>query len=561
LPDTSESLIAAGVAAVEALASPIQVRLALTGRCEAAQLRAAWATVVQNHQILRGGLARSGYANGNGERSNGHAGVNGNGNAPNALRVPWQEYDLRELSRAETQNWISSFLETDHSQKMLAGRAPILRTALLRIGPDYCELVCSIHPFLGAQVSAAELADILAQVSGATVRIEQSETRRSDGEATRQQHAESNGVASAVAMPSISASSDAREASDTITEQLTAVWESVLKTSPLGPDDDFFEAGGHSLLAARLLAKIEQVMGVELPLASLLEAPTIRQQASLIRNGKLPASGPVENNLPKVSQLPLFYLGGDPTFRPLSRKLSELREFHSLGLHASLLNRLKQHTLEAIAEQFVTMIRERRPHGPYLLAGWCAHGLLAYEVATQLKAQGEEVAQVLMLETVNPVRLKQYSGWRRVVARVQLKFHLLKFECAYLQQLNSAQAKDYIAARASQKVSRIKQSVRELLGHTADTDQGPLDVLYRAASRYYPKPYDGRVMLIRSLDRTLGFGSQLHLGWDDVLGEVLEVCETPGNHYTIYMEPNVDTLARKMDACLKNAEQELWQAR
>ena len=357
---------------------------------------------------------------------------------------------------------------------------------------------------------------------------------------------------------------NAEDKADETEKQLTAVWEAVLKTAPVGPNDDFFDLGGHSLLAARLLARIEQAMGVELPLASLLEAPTIRQQAGLIRNGKrislAAGNGTGESRASATTtQLPFFYLGGDPTFRPLSRKLSELREFHSLGMHASLIVKLTNRTLEGIAEQFVSMIRERRPKGPYMLGGWCAHGLLAYEVARQLKAQGQEVAHVLMLETVNPVRMKQYSGWRRIIARIQLKFHLLKFETAYLRQLNRTQAKDYIASRASQKISRIRQSVRELLGQTVDTDQGPLDVLYVAASKYYPKPYDGRVTLVRGTERTLGFGSQLHVGWDDVLGDELEVCETPGNHYTIYMEPHVEMLAHKMDACLKKAEEQAAQ--
>ena len=238
-----------------------------------------------------------------------------------------------------------------------------------------------------------------------------------------------------------------------------------------------------------------------------------------------------------------------------------MREFHSLGLPTSVFGKLKQVSLETIAEQIVRMIRERRAEGPYMLGGWCAHGLLAYEAARQLKAAGQEVAEVLILETVNPVRMNQYSGWRRIIARIQLKFHLLKFENAYLRQLNREQKKDYLAARASQKLSRIKQSLRKILGQTAEMDQGPLDVLYAAASMYYPKPYEGHVVLIRSLERTFGFARQLDLGWRDILGEELEICETPGNHYTIYMEPNVDTLARKMDECLRRAEQRAMRAK
>jgi thioesterase domain-containing protein len=234
----------------------------------------------------------------------------------------------------------------------------------------------------------------------------------------------------------------------------------------------------------------------------------------------------------------------------------------------SLIEKLKdRNSLECIAEQFVQSIRERRPEGPYMLGGWCAHGLLAFEVARQLEAQGQEVAQVLLLETVNPVRMKQYSGWKRTIARVQLKIHLLKFEYAYVQQLNATQARHYIAGRTAQKLARMRQSLRRALKaanfypELEDPSSGnPLDVLYAAAARYHPKPYSGQVTLIRSTQRTFGFGHVLDLGWSEFLGDNLEISETPGNHYTIYMQPNVDALAHKMNVCLRKAEGRTMQA-
>ena len=351
-------------------------------------------------------------------------------------------------------------------------------------------------------------------------------------------------------------------------EELMAIWEAVLNTKPVGPNDDFFELGGQSLLALRLLAEIEKTMGVELPLASLLEAPTVRAQAQLVR--KYRGTGSTADGGKKryrtSQQLPLFYLGGDPTFRPLSRRLSELREFHSLGVRASLLAKLKDpSSLECIAEEFAKNIRERCPEGPYMLGGWCAHGLLAYETARQLQAQGQEVAQVVMLETANPLRRKQYGGWKRAIARAQLKFHLLKFELAYMRQLNGPQARDYMAGRVRQKLMRMKKSLRrtwKIPSPSGNENLGsgnPLDALYAAAARYSPKPYEGSVVLIRSQQHTYGFGGVLDLGWQELLGKNLEIYETPGNHYTIYMHPNVDALAHKIHVSLRRAEERLTQ--
>jgi amino acid adenylation domain-containing protein len=365
--------------------------------------------------------------------------------------------------------------------------------------------------------------------------------------------------------PATQASQDTAVPKDNAEEELIAIWETVLNTKPVRANDDFFDLGGHSLLAIGLMAQIKDSLGIELPLASLLEAPTVRGQAQLVRkyrgNGSAEDHGSKER--PMARQLPFFFLGGDPSFRPLSQRLSELREFHSLGLRMSLLPKLKDpSSLECIAEQFVQNIRERCPTGPYMLGGWCAHGLLALETARQLRAQGQEVAQVVMLETANPVRRKQYSGWKQQIARAQLKFHLLKFEYAYVQQLNWTQTRHYLAGRTSQKLARMKQSLRRVLKSTKfypeldDSAAGnPLDVLYAASAKYCPKPYRGNVVLIRSMDRTFGFGRVMDLGWSELLGDDLEICETPGNHYTIYMEPNVDALAHKMNVSLRKAEE------
>jgi thioesterase domain-containing protein/aryl carrier-like protein len=558
VPATNDALNQSGTVTTDRLESPVQMRLALIGACEAGRLRDIWSEVLETHVARQTGVGVSGHhSNGNGA----HARVNGNSGAHQKARIAWQEYDLRGLTGSETQTWVDSFLETDRNQKMLGGRGPLMRCALIRIDEDTSELICSLHPSAAQHLRAAEIIQKANEAYGpgldvrklgapenqeTAIAAEQSSIPEPTNGAARNRNAPHGAV-------------EPTKGGDEIEKQLMSVWEAVLKTNSIRPDDDFFDLGGHSLLAARLLARIERVMGVELALASLLEAPTIRAQSRLIRKEKAATQAAEQRSV--ATKLPFFYLGGDPTFRPLSRRLSELREFHSLGLQTSLIDRLTKRSLEAIAEQIVTIIRDRRLEGPYMLGGWCAHGLLAYEVAQQLKAQGQDVALVLMLETVNPVRLKQYSGWRRIVARYQLKLHLFRFESAYLRQLDGKQKRDYISGRLSQKVSRIKQSLRRVLGRAAETRQGPLDVLYAAASKYYPKSYEGYVALIRSVERSIGFLQQLDLGWTDVLGEDLEIYETPGNHYTIYMEPNVDTLAQKMDACLRRAEERVSQAK
>jgi amino acid adenylation domain-containing protein len=348
-----------------------------------------------------------------------------------------------------------------------------------------------------------------------------------------------------------------------IEKGLVGIWSDLLAIQQIGMRDNFFELGGHSLLAIRLVSRIEQSFGKELSLASLLEAQTIEQQADLIlgQNGQgQPVRDESSNHSERTAQLPFFFLGGDATFLPLSQGLRAAHELHSLGMQPSFLQTGREtDSLPAIAEHFVRAVRARQAHGPYMLAGWCAHGLLALEVAQQLQAQGEQIALLMMIEVTHPVRRKEYPKWKRLISTAQLKWHLLQFEYAYLGQVSRAQKFKYIGGRFSRKASGIKQSVWNWLRSSSAieklrSNKSPVQALYSAVENYQPKPYGGPVVLFRSVERTFGFGQDLRLGWADTLGSELEICESPGNHYTIYMEPHVRELIRNIMARVEKAE-------
>jgi thioesterase domain-containing protein len=345
---------------------------------------------------------------------------------------------------------------------------------------------------------------------------------------------------------------------DSLEAELAQIWEAVLELPRVGVTDDFFYLGGHSLLAAQLLKRIQERLGKELSLASLLDAFTIERQARLIRgdNGQGISREAVTLG-GASSKVPLFYLGGDPTFRPLSLRLSALHEFHSLGMQESVVHSLKDpYSLQFIATYFVNVIRGRRPHGPYMLGGWCSHGLLALEVAQQLRAQGEEVALVVMMETANPVARMAYSKWKRFVSSMQLKLNLAQFEYGYLRELTRAQKVNYVVGRVARRARRTGRLLREILGsERSAVPKTALEVLYEAADRYQPRPYHGTVLLIRSKGKSFGFAKDLRLGWNDMFGDQLEIREVNGNHYSMCMGANVEGLAREIDVHLKQAEE------
>lgn len=246
----------------------------------------------------------------------------------------------------------------------------------------------------------------------------------------------------------------------------------------------------------------------------------------------------------------LFYLGDQHTFRPLARQLGANHKFQRLGMEPRIIGKVKNpYSLRCIAEHFVKTIRERQRRGPYMLMGWCAHGLLALETAQQLREQGQSIALLILLETINPERLRQQPRWIRGFARWQAKMNLLQFEYLFRRSLRQQQPRDSIPTRPADKFTGIHRNLGSTLGRKSKkiglTGSTPLEILHAAAANYLPQPYDGAVLLMRSRKGLFGFGDDTHLGWSETLGRKLEVCETQGN---------VKELAQQVSARLRDAE-------
>lgn len=343
---------------------------------------------------------------------------------------------------------------------------------------------------------------------------------------------------------------------DDVETELIRVWESVLGRE-VDVLDDFFDLGGHSLLAGRLLSRVEDRLGVELSLASLLDASTVERQAELIRSsGRKGAGAATRDNL--IATIPLFYLGGYPTFRPLTQRLAAQRQFHSLGMQESIVRDfVRLPSMSDLAARFIQLVRERRPHGPYIFAGWCSHGLLALEMAQQLRSQGEDVALVVMIESSNPVPALAYPKWKTRLASWQLKSWLLQFERFYLRQERRDAAIEYVRGRIIRKLAGASAKIRRLLRPgTPPSRKTPLEVLYHAADAYRPQPYPDPIVLMRGKKKAFGFAETPLLGWDGLLSQ-LSVAEVPGNHYSI-MGPGAEQLSEEMNRRMQQAETTYW---
>ena len=183
--------------------------------------------------------------------------------------------------------------------------------------------------------------------------------------------------------------------------RLLKIWEEILSISPIGMDDDFFDLGGDSLQSIRLLASIESAFNQKLPVGVLYEAPTIARLAARLSDPDSLIAPLVLAIQPSGSRPPFLCVGAFPMFRPLAHKLGFDQPFLGVPLPGAR-ELTVPYRLEDIAAKCVKTIRATQAEGPYFVGGWCDSGVLAYEIAQQLRRQGQHVALLVLFDAENP---------------------------------------------------------------------------------------------------------------------------------------------------------------
>jgi len=197
-----------------------------------------------------------------------------------------------------------------------------------------------------------------------------------------------------------------RESLDHEETLLVEIWKNVLGISNIGIHDNFFEIGGHSLLAARLIAQIQDVTGRKIPVSAMFRAPTIEAFARLLRDKGAAGPDPVVMKLNEVNRgIPFFGVAipaVDTTgFVQLARDLSPVHPFYKLQASAPeiLGHPFRREEMQAFAKEYIAAMRTVQPHGPYCLGAMCLGVLIAQEMVLQLESEGEEVALFAIFDT------------------------------------------------------------------------------------------------------------------------------------------------------------------
>jgi amino acid adenylation domain-containing protein len=356
-------------------------------------------------------------------------------------------------------------------------------------------------------------------------------------------------------------------------EKMLAIWQEMLGRQTIGVEDNFFEIGGHSLLAARMMAEVESRFGISVPLVALLENPTVRDLVKAIS-----ASGwnPSWKSLVRLkdggNQPPIFLvhaIGGDVlSYRSLSAYLADLdRSIYGLRAQGVDGKTRPLESVEEMAALYLKEIREVQPHGPYYLGGYSFGGTVAYEMAQQLSAAGEKTALLAMFDTVVmenlPLELKPgklVMALDRVerlgfIAGKWLRLSLPKKVDYFKKSIGVVSGRLKAFARRTKYVNPQEQADRERWLRKPPAFQKVETINQRALDAYVTKPYTGTVAYFKARQREWSEMVRPEPLWRRLALGGLSVYTCEGNHNSIMVEPYVRSLAAALRQALESGEQ------
>jgi amino acid adenylation domain-containing protein len=351
---------------------------------------------------------------------------------------------------------------------------------------------------------------------------------------------------------------------DRVESQLCGVWERLLGVSTVGITDNFFNLGGHSLLALSLIAEVQKRFGRMLPLATLFEEGTVEHLARVVREQRTPASAsPLVAIQPGGSRQPVFFVhvgsGNVLCYLDLARHLGDDQPFYGLQ-DPSLSGAAPPFgSIEEMASAYVRHLRALQTAGPYVLGGWSFGGLVAFEMACQLTAAGQEVALLAVLDSVTPEIERGLDRPRddaTLLAILAAEMYL-PVSPSDLRPLDPEERLRVVAEQMSRAGLVFDDPCGYLRRHLAIFESR-----VRATLAYRPGPYAGRVSLF--VASTPSEGEGFHRGggpgrldltqsWAKLAAGGLDVLQVPGTHHEIAREPNVQVLAELLRNCIAGA--------
>lgn len=383
----------------------------------------------------------------------------------------------------------------------------------------------------------------------------------------------SNGKLRRVEAASLAADEEDDLPRDDVERQIVDLFASVLDSDRVSPTSNYFQLGGNSLLLVRLFGRLRSQFGVDLPLTTILRAPSPRALAGVIKGETAPRTGSLVELKPGGEEC-LFLIHDADGETLLYLQLAQLMPaFVSVyGVEPLRVGDLPMvhASVEAMAAHYKNEIRKRKPEGPYYVGGLCAGGVIAFEVARQLSAEGCAIGLLLLLESAPPAARKRVTiaqeRFRRLTGALREASHSFTERGLHLAH-KLRNVADYELRRLSTTalnavLYRTLEDVYPRLGRwpSALPKLTPREIYERAEPRYRPpRTRIPNTVLVRA---SKGSGTDRAnrdllldplFDWPMVLDAALEVVDAPGGHAEMLRRPNVETIAPKVRESFERA--------
>ena len=343
------------------------------------------------------------------------------------------------------------------------------------------------------------------------------------------------------------------EPSDEFELFLVKLWERLLKRHPISTRDNFFDLGGDSLLVIIMITELEKELGQTLSLALLFHTPTIVQLAAALREkGWKPAWSSLVPIQPHGSKPPLFCVHADGGAFFYNRFTSHISPDQPLyGIQARGLDGKEAPftNVKEMAAQYIKEIRLVQPKGPYVISGFSMGGVVIYEMAQQLMRDGEKPGLVLFLDASSPNYPEMKENHNKGFFNKLKNFFYLP-------------ASDKIEHLITRSANRWRAFSDEMLSRLYLLIRHPLPpalrihvvrkINQRIGDKYQPLPYSGPISILRASEQLPGVIPDRTLGWDHHVTGPIDDFVIPGDHETIFKEPNVGLLAKQIQLCIDN---------
>ena len=370
----------------------------------------------------------------------------------------------------------------------------------------------------------------------------------------------------------------------TVETTIANIWSEVIGHESIDVYDHFYDLGGESLQALVIMARLRKIFKVDLDLQSLLDAPTVAEMALTIsglmakRDPDEPArllekqiesssnKDPVGSYLveiqPGTGQRPIFFLpggiggGGGEFFvyARLARHVGPEYPFYGLKARSAEGKESSQASVAEMARDYLGAIRSFQPEGPYAIMGECAGGIIAYEIAQQLRGQGQKIALLVLMDTP---RTDAFLDFRKRLNRFMdlcgRNYYVkrLNYHREQLRNLKGTEKVSYLLGKGSQVLAELPQIQQSIVSEDPDQEIEYIQRSYsRAIYRYRPRPYFGKMTLLVNEEF---YQSNPNLGWQGLVKGGFEIHKLPGNH-TSYLRDNFQIAAKKLHECLQQAE-------